>query len=89
MSRNAVITGSGNGIGAAIALRLAKEGINVVLNDLESQEQSLKESVASINALGGGNAVYVAGDACDPRIVQAMIDKCVDSWGSLDIVSLD
>ena len=55
----ALVTGSGRGIGQAIALKLAREGAKVVLNDID--EAPAAETVAAIKALGS-DAIAVVGD---------------------------
>lgn len=76
------MTGAGQGIGLAICLDLAKNGINVVLNDIE---QSLAEEAAAKVRKAGGQCVALPGDAADPDFIQSMVDEAVRSFGSLDI----
>lgn len=76
------MTGAGQGIGLAICLDLAKNGINVVLNDIE---QSLAEEAAAKVRKSGGQCVALPGDAADPDFIQSMVDEAVRSFGSLDI----
>ena len=55
----AIVTGSGRGIGQQIALRLARDGASIVLNDLD--EKPAQETSAMIESLGG-RAVACNGD---------------------------
>jgi len=52
----ALVTGSARGIGKAIALRFAREGARVALNDINNE--SLKEAAREIQKVGRENAVY-------------------------------
>lgn len=56
MSKTAVITGSGQGIGKGIALRMAKDGFNIVISDID---ESKAEDVVKEIAETGGKAVSV------------------------------
>src|SRR4029077_10487151 len=58
----AIISGSGRGIGRALALKLASEGASVVVNDLDAEPAA--EVVAAIEA-AGGRAVACAGNVTD------------------------
>ncbi|MEZ6242250.1 MAG: SDR family oxidoreductase [Phycisphaerales bacterium] len=77
--RVAVVTGASAGIGEAIARGLAAQGASVVLN--ARREERLAEVVGEINA-AKGEAVACPGDAGDPRVITAMLDRARDHFGS-------
>ncbi len=79
----AVVTGAGNGIGRAIALRLAHEGARIVVNDLRSE--AADEVVAAINA-GGGKAVAAPGDVSSPEDVAGMFECCHGAFGDCSLL---
>lgn len=81
--KTAFITGSGRGIGRAVALKLASEGANVVVNDLE--DESAAEVVQTIKA-AGGNAVVHVGSVTEDGFAEAFIQTGVDAFGSVDII---
>ncbi|KAF5323215.1 hypothetical protein D9758_017309 [Tetrapyrgos nigripes] len=53
--KTAIVTGAANGIGRSIALRLARDGFNVAMNDLASQRDRLVSLSEEIRALGLGS----------------------------------
>ena len=77
----AIVTGGGQGIGKAIALRLAAEGAAVVVNS--ARETSCGPVADEINAKGG-KAVASAGDVSDP----AVVERVVAAAGTLGGVSI-
>lgn len=79
----ALITGAGNGIGRATALRFAKEGACVVASDMD--EAGVNET-AQLIAEGGGKALAVAGSVTARADVQKMVDAATGTFGRLDIV---
>ena len=81
--RVAVVTGAGNGIGRAIALRLAEEGAIVVGGDVD--QTSLDQTIDMI-ASDGGTALGVVGDLTQARPAQALIDMAVERYGRLEIL---
>lgn len=81
----ALITGSAQGIGRAIALRLADDGFNISLNDLPSTRAEL-DVLASEIASKGRKSHIVTGDVSSESDVQKMIRSTVQTLGSLDVM---
>jgi 3-oxoacyl-[acyl-carrier protein] reductase len=79
----ALVTGSGRGIGRAIAIQLAKAGASVMLNDID--RQPLMETGALIDAAGGA-AKALPGDITQPEFPQKLVDATVNGFGSIDII---
>ncbi|MFI9411426.1 SDR family NAD(P)-dependent oxidoreductase [Nocardia gamkensis] len=79
----ALVSGSGRGIGRAVALKLASEGARVVVNDLDPEPA--KEVVAAIEALGG-QAVACVGSVADPEFAERFVATAVDTFGGIDII---
>ena len=79
----AFVTGGGSGIGAATAIRLAREGAKVAV--LARHEDELEE-VANQAKAAGGNGLPVVGDISDIESVKESYRKIIDTWGRLDIV---
>lgn len=80
----ALVTGSGRGIGKAIALKLAEMGAKVAVNDLIDTTEAL-ELVNEINARGG-DAFPVVGNVADSSQVKAMVASIIQKWGKIDIL---
>ena len=79
----ALITGSGRGIGRAIALKLASEGARIVVNDLDA-EPAL-ETVQAIQA-AGGQAVACVGSVSAPDFADRFVGTAVSEFKGLDII---
>ena len=79
-NRVAVVTGAGQGIGAAVAQRLADGGAKVALLDIN--EQAAKKSAAAI----GRDAIGLGADVTNRQDVQAAIDQTVATFGGLHIL---
>jgi len=79
----AIVTGSGNGIGKAIALRLAEEGAKVVVIDLVSFDA---EKVAGEIMEKGGEALAIAADASVEGAVSEFVQKTIEKYGTIDIL---
>jgi 3-oxoacyl-[acyl-carrier protein] reductase len=80
----AVITGSATGIGKAIALRLAREGVHITINYSKSENEAL-ETQKEIEALGVKCLLFKATVSDDVQVRQ-MIKETVDLFGRLDIL---
>ncbi|THH03203.1 hypothetical protein EW145_g6446 [Phellinidium pouzarii] len=83
--RVAIVTGSSQGIGYDIALRLADDGIDIVVNDIPSKAAKASEVVAQIQKKGR-RAIFVSADVSSETDVIAMIEKAVQELGSVDIM---
>lgn len=79
----ALVTGSGRGIGRAIAMKLAREGARVVVNDLDIGPA--EETVLAIRA-AGGEAVACPGSVTAPDFAERFVDTAVQSYKGLDII---
>lgn len=78
----AVVTGSARGIGRAIALELARQGVDVVVSDVdESMSRSTATDISSL----GRRALAVVCDVSNRRDVDALVEKSVEEMGKLDI----
>lgn len=82
--KTAIVTGSGRGIGKAIALKLAGYGANVVINDIPSSDYADATS-EEVKALGVGSIV-VKGDVRNFSDMENLIKTTVDTFGSVDIL---
>lgn len=79
----ALVTGSGRGIGRALALKLAHEGASLVVNDLD--EQTTQEVVETITR-AGGKAVACAGSITGRDFPSKFIQTALDAFGGLHII---
>jgi NAD(P)-dependent dehydrogenase (short-subunit alcohol dehydrogenase family) len=79
----AIVTGSGRGIGEGIALVLAREGANVVVNARKAKDC---ESVVQKIVSSGGKAIAVAADVSKKADVTAMAAETVKQFGAIDIL---
>ena len=81
--KTAIVTGSGQGIGQAIAVAFAREGASVTVN--ARREHTIKETVAMIERRGG-RALAVPGDVSDQQVVSRLVDRTLETFGRLDIL---
>jgi NAD(P)-dependent dehydrogenase (short-subunit alcohol dehydrogenase family) len=81
--RVAVITGAGEGIGAAMARRFATEGARIVVAELdESRGTSIVDELTG----GGAEAVFLRTDVRRKEDNEAMVQTAIDRWGTVDIL---
>lgn len=81
--RIAIVTGSGSGVGRAIALGLANEGASVVIADLSAERAG---SVAQEITSAGGTALPVDVDVADADRVREMVSQAIEKFGRIDIL---
>ena len=79
----ALITGSGRGIGRAIALKLASEGAKVVVNDLDAAPG---DAVAAEIKAAGGEAIAVNGSVSEAGFADRFVGAAMEAFGGLDII---
>ena len=84
MGKIAVVTGASKGIGRACALRLAKDGMTVVVNYSHSDAEAAK-TVEEIKAAGGDAVAYKA-DVSDLNQVKDMFKFVSDTYGRVDVL---
>ncbi|UXR63309.1 SDR family oxidoreductase [Bdellovibrio bacteriovorus] len=82
--KTAIITGSSRGIGAAIAQRLAKDGLAVVIN--YANDKSNADNLVKKIQLDGGKAVAAQADVRDSQSVKALFDVTEKEFGPVDIL---
>lgn len=80
----ALVTGGSRGIGRAVCLRLAAEGAAVGVN-YRARADAAQEVVAAIEA-AGGRALALPADVASADQVGAVMDRLLETWGSLDIL---
>src|SRR5262245_51265519 len=81
--KTAVVTGSGSGIGEAIARLFARQGARVALLDVD--EAAVRSVADSMRVAGGASDAWRC-DVTDARQVQAVFDDVVARFGRLDIL---
>ncbi len=80
----ALVTGGGTGLGRAICLLLARQGMRVAVNYSRSEAEA-NATAAEARALGA-QAFVVRADVADESAVRAMVARVVEEWGRLDLL---
>jgi 2-deoxy-D-gluconate 3-dehydrogenase len=80
--KNALVTGSSRGLGAAIAMALAEAGANVGCHGMSPEGGTTSERVRQM----GRKSFYSAGDVSDPHTRAELIVRTIDVFGSIDIL---
>jgi 3-oxoacyl-[acyl-carrier protein] reductase len=83
-TRTALITGSGQNIGRAIALKLAENGFNIVVNG--SSNRSACEAVVTEIESAGGHATIAMGNVGDAAQASQIAKTAFDAFGSVDVL---
>src|SRR5258708_10223029 len=80
----ALVTGSATGIGRAVAIRFAKEGLAVAVNYSRSEAEA-EETLAEVRRLGVP-AILCQGSVAEDQAVRAMVARCREEFGGLDVM---
>lgn len=83
-AKTAIVTGGSRGIGAAIARRLARDGITILVNYRTGQSEA-EDVIRDIEAQGG-TAITVEADLADPSAPCALFDAAEQAFGGVDIL---
>ena len=81
--RVAIVTGAGQGMGRAVAMRLSAEGARVVANDVN--EEAAARTAKGVQE-AGGEAIAVAGDVTSSGDVANIVDAALNRYGRIDIL---
>jgi NAD(P)-dependent dehydrogenase (short-subunit alcohol dehydrogenase family) len=79
----AIVTGGGTGLGKEISKLLASQGATIVI---ASRNLDNLQSTAGEIETAGGKVLCVQTDVRDPAQVEAMVQKCIDTYGKIDIL---
>ncbi len=83
--RKALITGGDSGIGRAVAIAFAKEGADVAIVHLASEEKDARDTVAAVEKYRR-KCVPIVGDIGDEQFCRAAVERCVRELGGLNIL---
>ena len=82
--KSALVTGSATGVGRAVAVALAKRGLAVAVNYSRSQKEA-EETAAEVRR-AGVPAILCQADVADDAAVRAMVARCREEFGGLDVL---
>jgi NAD(P)-dependent dehydrogenase (short-subunit alcohol dehydrogenase family) len=85
LGRKALITGGDSGMGRAAAIAFAREGADVAINHLPTEQEDADQVLALIQECGG-KGFSIPGDIRDEKFCRALVEQAVEKLGGLDIV---
>ncbi|WP_080796710.1 acetoin reductase [Corynebacterium pacaense] len=85
MSKVALITGAAQGIGRAIATKLAEDGFDIAIADLPFQEEVAAETIAAVEA-AGHRAIFIGLNVADKANFDAAVDEAAEKLGGFDVL---
>lgn len=84
MSKVALVTGASRGIGRAVALKLAADGMNIAINYAGNDEAAIAVQ-KEINAMGQ-DAILIKGDVSNKETVESIVEEVIAKWGQIDVL---
>ena len=81
--KKAIVTGAGQGIGRSITLKLAQEGADVVIAEVNADTGA--QTAKEVEALGR-KALFISVDVANQKQVQAMVEQVLKAWKGIDIL---
>ncbi|GAI09242.1 unnamed protein product, partial [marine sediment metagenome] len=78
----AIVTGSGRGIGRAIALKLAEVGATVVVNDIDEAVKGVAEEIKAM----GRQSLPILADVSSSSDVARLVEETIAAYGRIDIL---
>ncbi len=82
--KTVIVTGGGQNIGWGISMAFAKEGVNLVIADLDDVQA--QKAADKAKSLGAKDAIVVKTDVTDYANVESMVKKAIDTYGSVDVL---
>jgi len=82
--RVAIVTGSGQGMGLAIAHACAREGAKIVINDIN--DETIQAAVADLKQKEGGDAIGIKMDVTKKSEIESGVKQVIDLWGHIDLL---
>jgi 3-oxoacyl-[acyl-carrier protein] reductase len=84
MNKTAIVTGASRGIGRAVAMRLAHDGLAVVVNYASNADQA--DAVVAAIKSTGGRAISLKADVSNTADVERLFEETLKAFGSIDVV---
>jgi 3-oxoacyl-[acyl-carrier protein] reductase len=84
MNKTAIVTGASRGIGRAVAIRLAHDGLAVVVNYASNADQA--DAVVAAIKSTGGRAISLKADVSNTADVERLFEETLKAFGSIDVV---
>jgi 3-oxoacyl-[acyl-carrier protein] reductase len=81
--KKAIVTGAGQGIGRSISLKMAQEGADVVIAEMNADTGA--QTAKEVEALGR-RALFISVNVANPKQVQGMMDQVLKAWKRIDIL---